>query len=133
MKRIEALGMAIAHAYNALDPSSEACRTLNPGLLRLSIATKQPVFPTNENGVRIYTSFQGGFRALIVNLTAKCLGETHAHGEEGRLSPDSPLADLCKTFPFVNVRNVTEFLQDTLDDSAITARTPIAFFLQDNP
>ena len=125
--------MAICREHMPFEPGSEAFETLNPGLLKPTKKTKGPAPKLNDNGVRIYSSFQGGYRALTDNLILKCSGKTGARGEDHhRLTPDSTLADLCKTFFFISVRNVTEFLQDALNDSAINARTPIGFFLQDN-
>jgi hypothetical protein len=126
MKRLEALAIAICKENEALDPNSEAFRLLNPGLLKSHSLDRLDI--VTEDGYRVFTSFQGGYRALMSNLIAKCEGHTRANGDKGRLSPDSSIAELCKTFRGVNPRNVVEFLQDALDDKAITERTPLKFF-----
>lgn len=126
MQRLEALSIAICREHQAFEPGSEAFQALNPGLLKPVFGTEKEV---NEEGLRVFTGFQGGYRALVVNLQTKCLGKIST--KDGALTPTSTLAELCKTFRSINVRNVVEFLQDSLDDSAINARTPIAFFLQD--
>jgi len=128
MNRLESLALAIAREHQSFDPGSEAFQTLNPGLLKSHSIDRLNV--VNAEGTRVFTSFQGGYRALLSNLEAKCAGKTKANGEKGRLSPDSALADLCKTFRYLSVRNIVEFLQDALADRAITDRTPIKFFTE---
>lgn len=133
MQRIEALAMAIAREHQAFEPSSDACLTLNPGLLKSHSVCGVEV--VNADGIRIFTSYRGGHHALIANLTMKCEGWTAKHSapaaytEKGKLNPNSSLTELCKTFRSVSVRNVVEFLQDVLEDRAITERTPISFFV----
>jgi hypothetical protein len=127
VKRLEALGLAIARENNALDPGSEAFQTLNPGLLR-SHSVVERVEATNTNGIRILDTFQAGWQALLNNLQAKCNGRTRAKGYDGKLTPDSSLSDLVKTFRYLNVRHVVDFLQDALDDRAITEQTKLNFF-----
>lgn len=126
MKRLEALAIAISREHECFDPASEAFRTLNPGLLKSHSLDR--LDPVNEDGVRMFTSFQGGYRALVSNLEAKCAGKTRANGEKGRLSPTSSIAELCRTFKSANTRNVVNFLQDALDDKAINERTTLEFF-----
>ena len=129
MLRIEALAIAICREHQVLEPSSEAFQTLNPGLLRPIRGVETPAKEVSPEGLRVFTGFQGGYRALVVNLQTKCAGTTNANS--GKLAPTSTLAELCKTFRSINIRMVVEFLQDALNDSAINARTPIAFFIQD--
>lgn len=126
--RLEALALAIAKENQAFEAGSEALDTLNPGLLRSHSLDR--LNPVNTNGTRIFTSFQGGYRALISNLSAKCEGKTRASGESGRLSPASSLADLISTFRYTNPREVVYFLQDALGDRAIAESTPLSFFTQ---
>jgi len=129
LNRVEALALAIAKEYQALEPNSEACQKLNPGLLRFA----DDVEHNGEDRVRKFTSFQGGYRALVDDLTLKCSGRVREGKDKlsPKLYPRSPLADLCETFHFINVNNILEFLRDALKDRAITPRTPISFFLQD--
>lgn len=118
--------MALATEHNAFEPGSEAFTTCNPGLLKSH--EEGNVFVT-EDGIRIFTSFQGGHRALITNLTTKCSGATKANGDPGKLSPTSTLSELCKTYQYINVSRVVSFLIEALKDKAITPLTPIGFFL----
>lgn len=128
MNRLEALALSIAHENDALNPGSEAFATLNPGMIR-SHSTER-LNPVNENGVRTFQRFEDGLRCLTGNLKAKCSGATKAKGYAGRLSPDSTLKDLVKTFNYIQVRKVVELLQDSLDDRAVNELTPLRFFLE---
>lgn len=134
MIRIEALALAIAREHQPFEPFSDACTTLNPGMLRAHSTYR--INRVNEDGIRVFSSYQAGHHALVANLKMKCEGHTpeHAapavHVSNGKLTPESPLAELCKTFRSVNPRNVVEFLQDILNDRAINERTPISFFVE---
>lgn len=134
MTRIEALALAVAREHQAFEPCSESCSTLNPGMLKSH--STQKVNIVNGEGLRVFGSYQAGHRALVDNLIMKCEGRTSNHAAPAvyvnkiKLSPASSLAELCKTFRSVNVRSVVEFLQDVLDDRAITERTAIAFFVE---
>lgn len=128
MNRLDALALSIAHEYGALDTSSEAFMTMNPGMLRGHSLDRMNV--VNENGVRVYRSFHSGYRSLVGNLEAKCKGKTRANGEAGKLSPNSSLKDLLKTFRYLQARKIVEYLQDALDDKAITESTPLSFFIE---
>lgn len=127
MKRLEYLALAIARENHSFDPGSEACSTLNPGLLRSH--TKDRLDLVNESGTRVFTTFQGGWRALIDNLKAKCSGQTLANGEKGRLSPESTLRDLVHSFRYVQAGPVVEFLKDALEYKFISETTPLQYFI----
>ena len=128
MQRIEALACAIAHEYDAFNPSSEAFSTLNPMMLRSYSLERLNV--VNETGTRVFKSFHAGWRAGVANLEAKCSGKTRATGDNGQLTPDSTLKDLVKTFRYVQPRKVVEFLQDALEDRAISETCPLRYFLE---
>ena len=126
--------MAIAREHQAFEPFSDACLALNPGMLKSHSTYRVNV--VNSEGLRVFASYQAGHHALVANLRMKCEGRTaqHAapaiHTSNGKLGPSSTLAELCRTFRSVNPRSVVEFLQDILDDRAITDRTAIAFFVE---
>lgn len=134
MIRIEALAVAIAREHQAFEPCSEACSALNPGMLRSHSVDR--VNKVNAEGLRVFDSYKAGHQALVANLKMKCEGHTANHSapaaytDNGKIGPSSPLTDLCKTFRSVNIRNVIEFLQDVLEDRAISERTPISFFVE---
>lgn len=129
MQRIEALALAIAKQNDALDPASESFLTLNPGMLRSH--SIDHLYPVNENGTRVFRTFHAGWMALVSNLQAKCWGKTRANGNAGKLNSDSTLAELVKTFRYVQIRKVVEDLQDALEDRAISENTPLRFFVED--
>lgn len=122
MHKLEALALAIAHQNQALEPGSEAFCNLNPGLLKTHDVT--------PDGTRSFTSFQGGYRALLANLEAKCHGKPRLNGQKGKLGPESTLLDLCKTFRYLQARKLVDFLQDALEDRAVNERTPLSFFME---
>lgn len=126
--RIEALALAIARESDCLNPGSEAFQTMNPGLLRSHAPGRLDI--VNEDGIRVFNHLRDGLRALDANLEAKCSGKTLAHGEQGRLCPKSTLAELCKTFKYTQTQKVAEYLQDALDNHAISEHTPLSFFLE---
>lgn len=134
MNRIEALAMAVAREHQAFEPCSESCATLNPGMLKSHSTDK--VNRVNSEGLRLFDSYKAGHQALVANLQMKCEGHTKDHSapaaytSNGKLTPASPLMELCKTYRSVNVRNIVEFLQDVLEDKAINERTPISFFVE---
>jgi hypothetical protein len=129
MKRIEALALAISHANRVLEPDSEAFQTLNPGLLHAYTAGEDKI---NEQGIRVFETLQGGLRALISNLEAKCEGRTRANGDHGHLSPNSTLRELCMTFRGVRPRVAIEYLQDALSDKAIGEKTKLVYFVEES-
>jgi len=132
VRRLEALAIAIAREHEAFEPSSEAFETLNPGLLRWAnrIDRINPP-PKNKRGTRIFTNFQSGWQALLNNLQAICLGKTKAVGYNGFVTPDSSIIDLSRPFAPVNIRRVVEFLQEALQDRAITELTKLNFFTEE--
>jgi len=127
VRRIEALALAISHANRVLEPDSEAFQTLNPGLLCSYARDRDKV---NQQGIRVFDTLQGGLRALIANLEAKCEGKTRANGDHGHLSPKSTLRELCMTFRGVRPRITIEYLQDALSDRAISEKTPLQYFIE---
>jgi hypothetical protein len=129
MKRIEALALAIAAENDCLNPGSEAFVCLNPGMLRSYSLEKLNV--VNESGTRVFRKFEDGWRALLANLQVKCSGATRAKGHSGKLSPDSTLKDLVKSFHFIQTRKIVEHLNDSLEDRAINESTPLRFFLEE--
>ena len=56
MNKAELLALAVLTMNNAFDPDSKAFKLRNPGLLR------------DEDGVRSFPTWAGGFRALVVDM-----------------------------------------------------------------
>jgi hypothetical protein len=124
IKRIEALADALAVMNRAWDPESEAYKTRNPGLLKWHHTFRHPV---NENFVRIFTSFIGGYRALIEDLRIKASGENRS-----KLKPDSPLLHLVRVYgqPDTAADYLVKFLRRALRDEEISPETKLQFFLE---
>ncbi|SRR5258708_946549 len=133
IKRIEALADAIAYLNKAYDPSSESYQLRNPGLVR--VYSFKHLAMSDNNGRRIFTSFVGGYRCLVQDLTEKCSGDTRAKGRNGKLKSTSPLTDLLLSFKLSKEDHIFEavdFLNRALKDDSINASTQIEYFLTDN-
>ncbi len=132
MTRIEALAMGIAREHHAFESFSDACRTLNPGMLRSH--SNMRIERVNGDGLRVFNNYESGHRALVANIKMKCEGKTSARNIcREKIGPSSSLTDLCRSFGgAVSTRNIVDFLQDVLDDRAVNERTPISFFMESN-
>lgn len=132
VKRIEALADCIAFMNGAGDPKSIAYQLRNPGLCRAH--SFRQLSSVDDQGRRIFTSWIGGYRFLVQDLTWKCSGQTRAKGESGKLKPTSPLSDLLRSFRLSDIANqmiAVTFLTEALgSDPQITADTELKFFLE---
>lgn len=135
-KRIEALADAISFLNNTHDPSSDAYQLRNGGLFRAY--SFKHLNATDGQGRRIFSSFIGGYRFLVQDLTWKCSGETRAKGYSGKLKPTSSLSDLLKSFKLDklgdqegHIFELIDFLQRALKDESITSQTELGYFLKD--
>src|SRR3954470_7212454 len=85
MIRYELLALALAKSNGAFDtPESKAFQLRNPLLLK----SYRPEKKADSDHVRIFSTFMGGFKAGIAELTARCSGQNH------RLSSENTLRDL---------------------------------------
>src|SRR6185312_3536769 len=105
--------------YRAFDPDTEAYQTRNPGLLKWHHTFRHPV---NENYVRRFTSFVGGYRALLEDLRMKASGQNRS-----KLKPDSPLLHLVRVYgqPDTAADYLVKFLRRALPDEEISAETKL--------
>jgi hypothetical protein len=124
--RVEALAGAFAKLHGAFDPLSEAYKTRNPGMLKAF----SPKHEKNENGYRVFNSFASGFDNLLLDLLIKCSGGSHA-----RLKPDDTLINLvlCYGEPKTAAIYIKKFLRKALSDENIMERTPLSWFMEDQP
>ena len=132
IKRIEALADAIAFLNNAHDPKSEAFQLRNPGMFK--VYSFKHLASSDNLGRRIFTSYIGGYRFLIQDLTWKCEGSTRAKGNNGKLKASSHLADLLVAFKLNSEENLftlVDFLITALGDESIGSETEISYFLKD--
>jgi hypothetical protein len=136
MNRLEGLADAVGNLNNIWDPSSQAYKCRNPGLLRaFSLRT---LAQTTTDCTRIFGAFQGGYRALLADLERKCKGESHARGADGKvLSPESKLPDILWSFGIRHslkysepVQQAVRFLRVAVGDDSIDEDTPLKFFLE---
>ena len=132
IKRIEALADAIAFLNNAHDPKSDAFQLRNPGMFK--VYSFKHLASSDNLGRRIFTSYIGGYRFLIQDLTWKCEGSTRAKGNNGKLKASSNLSDLLVAFKLNSEENLftlVDFLITALSDESISSETEISYFLKD--
>lgn len=126
MDRLEALADALMKLNGWDDPTSQAYQDRNPLLLRaysLSRAQAQ-----DRNGVRVFTSFLGGYRAGLNDLYEKCGGRSRA-----KLSTDTPLRHLLGVYGAghpLAVRRVVLFMRAALRDVGVHDELSLRWFLQ---
>lgn len=133
IKRIEALADAIAFLNNAHDPTSLAYQLRNPGLFR--VYSFKHLASSDNMGRRIFTSWIGGYRFLVQDLTWKCEGSTRAKGGSGKLKPTSNLTDLLTAFKLNTEESffiLVDFLTKALNDATISIETEISYFLRND-
>lgn len=135
VKRIEALADGIAYLNKMHDPISDAYQLRNPALARAY--SYRHLGEVDNKGRRIFSSLIGGYRFLIQDLEWKCSGQTRAKGNDGKLTKNSDLRDLLRSFNLDNMREghiflLIEFLNRALPGAEITAKTPLSFFLEGN-
>lgn len=129
VKRIEALADAIGYLNDIHNPKSIAYKLRNPGMFHAY--SFKHLAQTDEKGRRIFTSLIGGYRFLIQDLTWKCEGNTRAKGEAGKLKSTSTLVDLLRALRQKpdNIFVLVDFLQQALEDEAISESTQLSYFL----
>lgn len=126
MSRLEALLDSIAVLNDFSNPESEAYKLRNP--LMLKVYSLFQLKPQNEEGYRVFTSFIGGYRAGLADLTVKCEGASRA-----KVKRDSPLRELLAAYGWKDdqvIQMVVKHLQIALDDKTISAKTPAFWFVQ---
>lgn len=121
MKHIEHLALAISKTCGGFTSESEAFQLNNPGLLK--------AFSPNHKadayrGYRRFLSWQGGFKALIFDLTLKCEGRSNAS-----VNNLSPLKDLLELWEIKDSRKTVNFLRHACADQTITELTPLEYFV----
>ena len=121
MNKVEALALAIARGNGAFDPGTKAFNLLNAGLLRSYRPEKQ----VDSECVRIFSTWAGGFKALVADIQAKVDGKNQS------FSPESELGELLIRRGFKNEagqRPIVLFLRKAIGDEEITVHTPLTYF-----
>ena len=126
LTRAEALTGAFANLHQALNPLSDAYKLRNPIMLKAF----SPKHEKSENGYRIFNSFASGWDNAILDILIKCSGGSHA-----RLKPDDTLINLCLCYgePATAATKIKKFLRKALGDENIMERTPLSWFVEDQP
>lgn len=118
--KIEHLALALAKTCGAFDPTTEAYKLNNPGLLRAYSAKH---IDDMENGLRRFPSHSAGFKALCFDLSLKCSGNSRA-----KLTPTTALSALLNMWGIKETRKTLLFLQRALRDETISNETPLGYF-----
>lgn len=121
MKHIEHLALAIIRTCGGFTPDSEAFQLNNPGLLRAFSVNHRP---DSYKGYRRFLSWQGGFKALIFDLTLKCGGKSNASVEKV-----SQLKDLLALWEIKETRKTLNFLRRSCNDQSISDSTSLEYFV----
>jgi hypothetical protein len=123
MLKIEALADAIASLNDWTNPSGDAYRLRNPGLLRAFTQRH-----ADEGGRRIFPSLVDGYQALVYDLKKKCAGESRS-----KLQRDSTIKQLLMRgygqAP-ASEEYVLCFLESAIPNTTFSATAPIEFFLE---
>ncbi len=122
VSRLEALAEAFTEYSGYRDVQGKLYQLRNPGGLH----AYDPVQMRDLDNYRGFTSFKGGFQALIFDLERKCSGNSHT-----KLEKESKLRELVVTNGFQHTVTgyVVKFLRKALDDTTIDENTPIGWFL----
>lgn len=124
VRRLEALADAIMRYSGYNDPESASYQSRNPGALK-AISDKHARDP---KGLRVFRSALDGYQALLFDLAIKCVGRSRT-----RLKSDSTLKDLMLAYgqPESAAGYVAKFLKRALNDSSISDKTPLRFFVEE--
>ena len=76
VKKTEALADSISYLHKAYQPDSEAYKLRNP--LMLKNYAPPGKHKVDENGIRVFDSFLGGYKSGLYDLTLKLKGESNS-------------------------------------------------------
>lgn len=130
MNKLEALADSLGMLNDSANPESEAYKLRNPGMLRAF--SLERVQTANEQGIRIFSSFVGGYQALLKDLEIKCQGRSRAYGLNGnKLNPASKLTDLLNAYGWKDdqpIEMVISFLKTAIE-RVVTKDTKLEYFI----
>lgn len=125
--RLEALLEGIANLKGWVNPDSYTYQIKNP--LQIKSFAPAGKHQIDENGVRIFSNWLGGYRACLYDLAVKVSGRSISGVGRG-----DKLADLLKVYdiqPGLGQDQVVKYLRRAVRDTTISKSTPVAYFRED--
>lgn len=121
--RLEALLEGLANLKGWMNPDSYTYQIKNP----LHIKSYAPAGKNDvdENGVRVFTNWLGGYRACLFDLAIKISGRSRDGGANGKLSG---LLKIYGVQEGLGQDQVVKYLRRALKTPAITKEQPLEFF-----
>lgn len=121
--KLESLAEAISAYSGYSDPASALYAARNPGGLK-SVGPQ----PNDGKGNRTFRSVIDGMQALFYDCELKVSGRSRA-----KLKPESTLIDLSTSYnlPILTATAWARFLRKALNDTTISAHTPLSYFTQE--
>ena len=124
INKIEALADSLMTVHGYFKPDSESYKLRNPLMLRSwGRAGKHEV---TEDGVRIFPSFLGAYRAGIFDIEKKLSGESNSG-----IQKTDKLKNLLGVYGVNQEKDiliVVSFLKKALGDPYISISTPLSYF-----
>lgn len=122
--RLEALLESLANLKGWMNPDSYTYQIKNP--LHIKSFASAGKHQIDENGVRIFSNWLGGYRACLYDLAVKVSGRSVSGvGRADKLS------DLLKVYEIkerLGQQQVIKYLRRALKDDNISLETEIGFF-----
>jgi hypothetical protein len=125
--RLEALLEGIANLKGWVNPDSYTYQIKNP--LQIKSFAPTGKHQIDENGVRIFSNWLGGYRACLYDLAVKVSGRSISGVGRG-----DKLSDLLKVYeiqPGLGQDQVIKYLRRAIRDQSISKSTPVAYFRED--
>ena len=123
LSKIEAVTDALSFVHKAHDPNSLAYQYRNP--IMLKSYAKVGKHQVDENGIRIFESYLGGYKAAIFDVDLKVNCKSNAG-----LEPTDTLKNLLSVYGVNQEKEriiVVSFLRKALDKT-IDLSTPLTYF-----
>jgi hypothetical protein len=125
VNKIEALVDAISHLCGSGNPDSDCYKIRNPLLIRSFARPGKHLI--DDQGRRIFPSWLAGYKAACYDVDLKVRGQSRAG-----LKPTDTLTNLLGVYGLNNnlaTGKVVNFLKRALADQAISAHTPLSYFI----
>jgi hypothetical protein len=122
--RLEALLESIAHLKGWMTPESYTYQVKNP--LHIKSFAPAGKHQIDDDGVRIFTNWLGGYRACLYDLAVKVNGRSRAGVRDG-----DKLSKLLSAYGIkegLGQQQVVKYLKRALKDESITIGVDISYF-----